>query len=75
MLRWQRGTSGGAIRLQQGEEFNGVVPDDPETLLTFWGIGRKTCMLTLQDVHNMKAMGIAFDTHLAVVSFALGWCN
>lgn len=44
-------------------EFNGCVPENPEDLLSFYGIGRKVCMLILQDAF-MKPVGIVCDRHV-----------
>ena len=52
------------------EEFNGIIPRDMDTLLTFPGIGRKIANLLLGDIYGMPA--IVCDTHCIRISARLG---
>lgn len=54
-------------------EFNGRVPDDINTLLTFKGVGRKTANIVI--VYGFNKHGIPVDTHVHRVSNRLGWVN
>lgn len=51
-------------------EFNGVVPNDLDTLLTFNGVGRKTANLVLTRGFNLP--GICVDTHVHRISNRFG---
>lgn len=53
------------------EKFNGKVPDDLETLLTFQGVGRKTANLVLTEGYGK--LGICVDTHVHRISNRLGY--
>ena len=52
------------------DEFDGVLPSDMETLLTFPGVGRKIANLLRGDVFKMG--GIVADTHCIRISARLG---
>ncbi len=52
------------------EEFNGKVPSDLETLLSFKGVGRKTANLVLSEGFGIPA--ICVDTHVHRISNRLG---
>ncbi len=52
------------------EEFNGKVPSDLETLLSFKGVGRKTANLVLSEGFRIPA--ICVDTHVHRISNRLG---
>lgn len=52
------------------EEFDGVVPDNMESLLRLPGVGRKTANVMLSVVFNKAAMAV--DTHVFRVSERLG---
>ena len=49
------------------ENFNGVVPNNMEDLLTLAGIGRKSANVILLEVYGI-ANGIAVDTHAKRIS-------
>lgn len=51
---------------QLSKEFNGVVPDNMESLLTLAGVGRKTANVVLSELYEIPA--IAVDTHVSRVS-------
>ncbi len=53
------------------EKYNGVLPDDMETLLTFPGVGRKIANLLLGDIYRKPA--IVADTHCIRISGRLGF--
>lgn len=53
------------------EDFNGVVPDTMEDLLTLPGVARKTANIVLSSAFK-KAEGIAVDTHVKRLSQRLG---
>lgn len=53
------------------DEFDGVVPDDLETLLTFHGVGRKTANLVLSEGYGLPA--ICVDTHVHRISNRWGY--
>lgn len=53
------------------EDFEGRVPDNPESLLGFEGVGRKTANLVLGLGFNIPA--ICVDTHVHRISNRLGW--
>ena len=52
------------------EEFDGKVPSDLETLLSFKGVGRKTANLVLSEGFGIPA--ICVDTHVHRISNRLG---
>ncbi len=52
------------------EEFDGKVPSDFETLLSFKGVGRKTANLVLSEGFGIPA--ICVDTHVHRISNRLG---
>ncbi|MBQ8912367.1 MAG: endonuclease III [Clostridia bacterium] len=53
------------------EEYDGVLPDDMDTLLRFPGVGRKIANLLLSDVYHHPA--IVADTHCIRISGRLGF--
>ena len=53
------------------EKFNGNVPDDIDTLLTFKGVGRKTANLVLTE--GFGKLGVCVDTHVHRISNRLGY--
>jgi endonuclease-3 len=53
------------------EDFNGVVPDNMEDLITLPGVARKTANIVLSSAYH-KAEGIAVDTHVKRLSQRLG---
>jgi len=53
------------------KEFNGKVPADFDTLLTFKGVGRKTANIVM--VYGFHKLGIPVDVHVHVVTNRLGW--
>ena len=52
------------------QEFDSVVPEDLETLLTFPGVGRKSANLIVGDIYGKPA--IVCDTHCIRISNLLG---
>ena len=56
------------------ENFNGVVPDNMEDLLTLAGVGRKSANVILLEVYGI-ANGIAVDTHAKRISNLVGLSN
>ncbi len=52
-------------------EFDGRVPDDIETLLTFHGVGRKTANLVRSEGYGLPA--ICVDTHVHRISNRWGY--
>lgn len=52
-------------------EFNGLVPDTMDKLLTLPGVGRKTANVVLGNIFN-KSEGIAVDTHVKRLSIKYG---
>ncbi len=52
------------------QEFDSVVPEDLETLLTFPGVGRKSANLIIGDIYGKPA--IVCDTHCIRISNLLG---
>jgi endonuclease-3 len=54
-------------------EFEGKVPKDIDTLLTFEGVGRKTANLVLSEGYNIPAMCV--DVHVHRISNRLGFIN
>lgn len=53
------------------QKFNGLVPDDLDTLLTFKGVGRKTANLVLTE--GFGKLGVCVDTHVHRISNRLGY--
>ena len=53
------------------EKYNGRVPDELETLLTFKGVGRKTANLVLTE--GFGKLGVCVDTHVHRISNRLGY--
>lgn len=54
-------------------EFNGVVPDQPEALQKLPGVGRKTANVILSVAFNQPAMAV--DTHVFRVAARIGLTN
>lgn len=52
-------------------DFNGVVPNNMDSLLTLPGIGRKSANVILSDAFN-NPVGIAVDTHCKRISNKIG---
>ena len=52
-------------------DFNGVVPDNMDDLITLPGVARKTANIVLSSAYK-KAEGIAVDTHVKRLSQRLG---
>ena len=52
-------------------KYNGKVPDNIDTLLTFKGVGRKTANIVM--VYGFQKHGIPVDTHVHRISNRLGW--
>lgn len=52
------------------EEYDGVVPKDRDLLVSFPGVGRKTCNVFLSEYYHEAAFGV--DTHVSRVSKRLG---
>jgi endonuclease III len=55
------------------KEFNGIVPQTREELITLPGVGRKTANLVLNRAFGIPA--IAVDTHVHRISNLLGWVH
>lgn len=53
------------------ENFNGIVPNNMEDLLTLAGVGRKSANVILLEVYGI-ANGIAVDTHAKRISALMG---
>ena len=53
------------------ENFNGIVPNNLENLLTLAGIGRKSANVIMLEVYGI-ANGVAVDTHAKRISNRLG---
>jgi len=53
------------------ERFEGKVPGTMDELVSLAGVGRKTASVILNQAFDLPA--IAVDTHVARVSFRLGW--
>lgn len=56
------------------ENFNGVVPNNMDDLLTLAGVGRKSANVILLEVYGI-ANGIAVDTHAKRISNLMGLSN
>ena len=54
--------------------FNGIVPNNMEDLLTLAGVGRKSANVILLEVYGI-ANGIAVDTHAKRISNLMGFSN
>jgi len=54
------------------DEFDGVVPNTMDELLTLKGVARKTANLVLGNAYGIVE-GIAVDTHVIRLSQRLGW--
>jgi len=52
------------------EEFNGMVPDDMESLIKLPGVGRKTANCVLGEIYGIPSMVI--DTHMVRIMNLLG---
>ena len=52
-------------------EFNGRVPADFDTLMTFKGVGRKTANIVM--VYGFQKEGLPIDTHCHRIPNRLGW--
>ena len=55
-------------------EFNGIVPDNMDDLMSLPGIGRKSANVIMLEAFN-NPKGIAVDTHVSRVSIRLGLAN
>ena len=55
------------------EKFDGTVPDDIETLLTFKGVGRKTANLVVTE--GFGKPGVCVDTHVHRISNRFGYVS
>jgi endonuclease III len=55
------------------KDFNGVIPQTREELVTLPGVGRKTANLVLNRAFGIPA--IAVDTHVHKISNLLGWVH
>ncbi len=53
------------------DEFDGKVPDEIDTLLTFPNVGRKTANLVLTEGYNKPAMCV--DSHVHIISNRFGY--
>lgn len=56
------------------ENFNGIVPNNMEDLLTLAGIGRKSANVIMLEVYGITN-GVAVDTHAKRISNRLGLSN
>ncbi|MBI4545520.1 MAG: endonuclease III [Gemmatimonadetes bacterium] len=56
------------------ERHKGKVPDEMGALVKLPGVGRKTANVVLGNAFG-KAEGVVVDTHVARVSWRLGWTN
>jgi len=54
------------------KKHSGVIPNDMANLIKIPGIGRKTANVVLSEYFK-KGYGIVVDTHVARISFRLGW--
>ncbi len=55
------------------DEFDGKVPNDPEALLSFPGVGNKTKNCYLAEIYNEPLLTV--DTHMQRVTKRLGICD
>jgi len=53
------------------EKYNGMVPDDMETLVTLPGVGRKSANVIMLEAFH-KPQGVAIDTHAKRICNRLG---
>lgn len=53
------------------EKYNGIVPDDMETLITLPGVGRKSANVIMLEAFH-KPQGVAIDTHAKRICNRLG---
>ena len=53
------------------DEFDGVIPQDMDSLLRFPGVGRKIANLLLGDIYNLPA--VVADTHCIRITARLGF--
>ena len=60
--------------IQLVENFNGIVPQSMEELITLAGIGRKSANVIMLEAFN-NCQGIAVDTHALRISNRLGFSN
>ena len=60
-----------ACSLKLIHDFNGIVPNNMDDLLTLPGIGRKSANVILLDAYNTP-VGIAVDTHCKRISNRIG---
>ena len=56
------------------DNFNGIVPNNMEDLLTLAGVGRKSANVILLEVYGI-ANGIAVDTHAKRISNLIGFSD
>lgn len=54
------------------QKYNGIVPNDFDTLLTLPGVGKKTASVFLNIAYKMPLMGV--DTHVFRLCHRLGIC-
>tara|TARA_Y100000310_G_C20699549_1_gene828445 strand:- start:4937 stop:5548 length:612 start_codon:yes stop_codon:yes gene_type:complete len=52
---------------------NKKIPDNLKDLIKLPGVGRKVANVYLAEAHNANTIGV--DTHVARISFKLGWTN
>ena len=62
-----------SMATQLVDDFDGVVPDDLDSLVTLPGVGRKTANVVLGNAYGVP--GITPDTHVMRVSRRLGWTD
>ena len=55
--------------------YNGVIPENPDEIMTFHGIGRKICVLLFQDAFKIDHFGIVFDRHVARFVIQQKWVS
>ena len=56
------------------EKYNGIVPNDMDSLTSLSGVGRKSANVIMLDVFGV-AEGIAVDTHCKRISNRIGFSN
>ncbi|MGZ3772849.1 MAG: endonuclease III [Pseudobdellovibrionaceae bacterium] len=56
------------------EKYGGNIPQDLESLVQLRGVGRKTANVVLGNAFGIAA-GVVVDTHVARLSFRLGWVD
>lgn len=59
----------GTAKMLKGEK----IPETVESLLELPGVGRKVANVYLAEAHRADVIGV--DTHVARISFKLGWTN